>query len=84
MKRKQWLQVVEMARKQGFQATPYLELSAFSGCALDNQRRAVTMHEVASLLVGHCATFGGTWLHDEQAEIEAYSKRFDIVGQGEK
>jgi hypothetical protein len=80
MNRKQWLQTLKMARSPEFVPTPYLTLDAFSGCALDNKRRAVTQHEVASLIVGHCATFGGTWLHSEEAEIEALSKRFDLVG----
>jgi hypothetical protein len=80
MTRKEWLQSLQMARNPAFEPTPYLELSAFSGCALDTKRRAVTMHEVASLIFGHCATFGGTWLHSEESEIEGLSKRFDLVG----
>jgi len=80
MTRSQWLAAITLARSPQFVAQSYLSLDAFSGCALDNKRRAVTMHEVASLIVGHCATFGGTWLHGEESEIEILSKRFDIVG----
>ena len=80
MTRKEWLSAVSLARSEGFRAIPYLELDAFTGCALDQKRRAVTKVEVASLIVGHCATFGGTWLHSEQNEIEILSKRFDIIG----
>ena len=80
MKRKEWLETLQMARNPAFEPTPYLELNAFIGCTLDNKRRAVTMHEVASMVFGHCATFAGTWLHAEEAELEILSKRFDLVG----
>ena len=80
MNRPQWLKCLSLARSANFEATPYLELSAFYNCALDKKRRAVTTHEVASLIVGNCATFGGTWLHSEENEIELLSKRFDLVG----
>ena len=80
MIRKQWLDVVRLARNPDFKAIPYLTLDVFHNCALDRNRRSVTQLEVASLLYGHCATFGGTWLHSEEAEIEQLSKRFDIVG----
>jgi hypothetical protein len=80
MKRQDWLKCVKLARSSDFEPISYLELRAFDGCALDNKRRTVTMREVASLIVGHCATFGGTWLHTEEEPLEALSKRFDLVG----
>jgi hypothetical protein len=80
MKRAEFIKALSLARSAAFSPIPYLTLEVFSGCALDNKRRAVTLHEVASLIHGHCATFGGTWLHSGESEIEEYSKRFDIVG----
>jgi hypothetical protein len=80
MTRKQWLETVTLARSKSFVPTPYLSLDCFTNCALDSKRRTVTLHEAASLLFGHCATFGGTWLHSEQAEIETLAKRFDLIG----
>lgn len=80
MTRKEWLTCLQIARSPAFIPTPYLEMDAFRGCALDIRRRAVTAHEVASLICGHCATFGGTWLHSEEHEIEELAKRFDLVG----
>jgi hypothetical protein len=79
MTRRQWLKCLKVARDPGFTATPYLELTVFSGCALDDKRRAATTHEVASLICGHCETFAGTWLHSEEAEVEALAKRFDLI-----
>lgn len=80
MTRIQYLKCLALARSSAFVPIPYLTLDCFSGCALDSKRRAVTMAETASLIYGHCATFGGTWLHSEESEIELLSKRFDIVG----
>lgn len=81
MKRQEFLKAVALARSPEFQIQEGEMLNAvFSGCALDNKRRAVTLREVAVLLVENCATFGGTWLHEEQDNIEALSKRFDLVG----
>lgn len=79
MNRKEFLECVRLARSENFDPIPYLELRAFDGCSLDTKRRAVTIKEVASLLIGHCATLGGTWLHDEQNKIESLSKRFDLI-----
>ena len=82
MKRVEFLTCVKLARAPQFQAIPYLseEMNVFSGCALDNARRSCTRVEFASLIVGHCATFGGTWLGSEEQELEKLSKRFDLVG----
>jgi hypothetical protein len=80
MKRKEWIECVKLARSESFKPTPYLELTSFNGCAIDNKRRTVTKHEVASLIFGHCATFGGTWLSEEEEPLEHLSKRFDLVG----
>lgn len=79
MTRREWIKCVKLARSENFQSLPYLELTAFRGMALDNSRRAATVEEVASLLVGHCATFGGTWLHQEEREIESLYPRIDLV-----
>lgn len=82
MTRQQFLTAVKLARSPGFDPIPYLSesMAVFSGCALDKDRRAVTLHEVASLIFGHCATFGGTWLHIEENPIAELSKRFDLIG----
>ena len=80
MTRIQYLKCLALARSSSFIPIPYLSLDCFIGCALDRKRRAVTMHETASLIYGHCATFSGTWLHSEESEIELLSKRFDLVG----
>ena len=80
MTRKEWLECVKIARSQQFQAIPYLSLSVFSGMSLDRQRRTATKEEVASLIVGHCATFGGTWLHEEERQLEPLYPRIDLVG----
>jgi hypothetical protein len=82
MKRQEFLKAVKLAMSPGFQSIPYLsvEMSVFSGCALDSKRRIVTMAQVASLVVGHCLTFAGTWDHSELENLEELSKRFDIVG----
>jgi hypothetical protein len=80
MKKTEWLKIVKLARSPDFTPISYLDLTAFSGCALDNLRRTATMVEVASLLYGHCATFGGTWLHEEETAIFELAKRFDLVG----
>lgn len=77
MTRKQWLECVKTARSEQFQPIPYLTLSVFDGMALDKQRRTATKEEVASLIVGHCATFGGTWLYDR--ELESLYPRIDLV-----
>lgn len=79
MTRKEWLECVKVARSDSFDATPYLTLTAFSGMSLDNSRRTATKEEVASLIVGHCATFGGTWLHQEERELESLYPRIDLV-----
>ena len=80
MTHKDFVKAVALARKPDFEAIPYLSLSCFQDCALDNKRRLVTLYEVASLIVGHCQALDGTWLHSEEAPIEAWSKRFDLVG----
>ena len=81
MKRQEFLKCLKLARSPDFEAIPYfsIEMDVFSGCALDNKRRAVTEREVASLIHGTCATFGGTWMHNEEAELETLSKRMDLV-----
>ena len=53
---------------------------AVGGCALDTKRRFVTLAQVASLIRGHCLTFAGTWNFSELDDLEALSKRFDLVG----
>ena len=80
MTRKEWISCVAAARGPNFDPTPYLSLSAFSGMALDKSRRTATKQEVASLIFGHCATFGGTWLHQEEKELESLYPRIDLVG----
>lgn len=80
MKRQEFLKAVSLARSEKFEPTPYLSLEVFRDCALDKNRRAVTLHEVASLIHGECSTFGGTWLHSEESSVEELSKRFDLVG----
>lgn len=79
MKRQEFLKAVKLARDPSFETGAFFN-PVFEGCALDTKRRAVTLHEVATLLVEHCATFSGGWLYDQQDEIEALSKRFDLVG----
>jgi hypothetical protein len=84
MTRKEWLECVKLARSKGFtdssDYTGYSDLTAFSGMALSNDRRTATKGEVASLILGHCATFGGTWLHEEERELEDLYPRIDLVG----
>jgi hypothetical protein len=80
MKRSEFLKAITLARSPNFEPKPYLTLDVFFGCALDKERRAVTMHEVASLLSGHCMMLNGEWTSEPESEIETLSKRFDIVG----
>lgn len=82
MKRSEFLQCLKLARSSDFSPIPYLSerMEVFANCAIDTRRRAVTKEEVASLIHGHCATFGGTWDHAGENEIESLSKRFDLVG----
>jgi len=81
MKRTEFLQCLKLARSPSFEPIPYLSeaMAVFSKCAIDKARRAVTKKEVASLISGHCLSFAGTWIHDEEKEIEALSKRFDLI-----
>lgn len=79
MKRVDFLKAVKLARSPDFKCGNFFN-PVFSGCALDEKRRTVTLHELATLLVEHCHTFGGEWLHEEQDYIEYLSKRFDLVG----
>lgn len=80
MKRAEFLKALKLARNPDFEPTPYLKLDVFFNCALDKERRAVTTHEVASLLSGHCRMLNGEWTSEPEYEIETLSKRFDIVG----
>lgn len=80
MKRAEFLKALTLARSPNFEPTPYLKLDVFFGCALDKNRRACTLHEVASLLYGHCMMLNGEWYSNPEAEIEELSKRFDLVG----
>lgn len=80
MKRAEFLKALTLARSSSFEPKPYLKLDVFINCALDKERRAVTMHEVASLLYGHCMMLNGEWHSSPESEIETLSKRFDIVG----
>jgi hypothetical protein len=79
MKRAEFVKAVKLARQPDFKCGDFFN-PVFSGCALDTKRRTVTLHEVATLLVEHCHTFGGQWLSEEQDKIEQLSKRFDLVG----
>jgi len=81
MKRADFLKAVKLARAEGFEPHPYgsVEMGVFSGCALDSHRRAVTLRQVASMILFHCYTFGGTWLNEELDDIERLSKRWDLV-----
>lgn len=80
MKRAEFLKAIRLARSPDFQPIPYLELEVFAGCALDQKRRTATMHEVASLLYGHCMMLNGEWYSSPETDVEILSKRFDIVG----
>lgn len=80
MTRQQWLECVTLARSDNFDSLPYLSLDNFTGIALDKTRRTATRREVASWIIGHCATFGGTWLNTEERELAAYYPRIDLTG----
>jgi len=82
MKRADFLKAVKLARLDNFKPLPYLGVemvNTFDGCALDNKRRPVTMLQVASMICGHCFTFAGTWDYSELEDLEALSKRWDLV-----
>jgi hypothetical protein len=81
MKRQDFLKAVKLARLDNFQPHAYgsEEMGVFSGCALDKVRRCVTFRQVASMILYHCYTFGGTWLDEPLQEIEALSKRWDLI-----
>jgi hypothetical protein len=81
MTRKEFIKAVGLARSESFKPIEYLseQMSVFSGCAIDNKRRIVSMEEVASLIYAHCATFAGTWDSSGIDELERLSKRFDVT-----
>ena len=83
MKRQEFLKAVKLAREETFEPIPYLSVEmveTFDGCALDNKRRVVTIKQVASMVRGHCHTFAGTWDLSELENLEALSKRWDLIG----
>jgi len=81
MKRQDFLKAVKLAKLDNFEPHPYcgVDMEVFSGCALDKKRRCVTYRQVASMILFHCLSFGGTWLNSELEEIESLSKRWDLI-----
>lgn len=81
MKRQEFTKCLKLAKSESFKPIGYLstEMDVFHGCALDDKRRYVTTEQVASLIFGHCATFGGTWLMHEVEQLEWLSKRWDLI-----
>ena len=82
MTKSEFKAAITLAMNPGFEPMSYLgpEMEVFHGCAVDQKRRFVTLGHVASLIVGHCATFAGTWDMKELPELQELSKRFDLVG----
>lgn len=81
MNKQEFIKAVKLARNEEFIPIPYLsaEMGVFQDCALDKTRRYVTIEQVASLIVGHCATFAGTFDASELVNLEMLSKRFDLI-----
>lgn len=81
MTRQEFRKIVSLAVSEPFVPMSIGDerMSQISGCALDKKRRFVSREVVASMIVHHCLTFGGTWDFAELENIEQYSKRFDLV-----
>jgi len=81
MKRQDFIKAVKLARDPAVEAPGYLseEMEVFRDCALDKNRRMVSMRQLVGLIRGHCSALDGSWLDSEIAELEALSKRFDVV-----